>query len=65
MKISPQHNLSVKADVFPGSITPFILLTELHPFFLRKQEKTEIQFEHLENAYAIFIHLNNFQKTHA
>lgn len=27
-------NLSVKADVFPGSITPFILLTALQPFFL-------------------------------
>lgn len=36
-RIFPQHNLSVKADTFPGSITPFILLPAVHPFFLYKQ----------------------------
>lgn len=31
-------NLSIKADAFPGSITPFIRLTVLHPFFLKKKK---------------------------
>lgn len=37
--ICPQHNLSVNADVLPGGITPFILFTALHPFFLQKHER--------------------------
>lgn len=45
-QICRQHNLSVKAEVFPGSITPFILLMALHPFFLHKQLKNNNKNTH-------------------